>query len=1362
MKKQRKKILAVVLLACLVAGSIPAQSLMAETTGDDGAMTSVDTSKIAGTVTDFEQEDAGQEIDAEEIVWDYDLHYMVVASPYLETPGTQQIVVAYEDETTEVETMALTVREDATGEVSEWMLSEREDTLYLFEQTFEDADATGTYEVLSITVTGDTGDTVLVLADYGMSVQFGVNVEYEGYEELQPLDSGDAALDDEVEMTVVSLDEDTSDDEAAAQISGALEAAEEEIEAETGIATYSEVNTLKSSSGNYVVAIDPGHDSTHTGATSSIDSSLKEHELTLKIANYCKEELETYSNVTVYMTRTSAACPYPSTSSSGADIGKRVDAAVAQGADVFVSIHLNSASSSSAKGAEVIIPNTNGTDENPSYGASVNAESKTLAESILSELSDIGVTMRSNKIYTKDASEDKYDDGTAMDYYAVARHSKEYGIPGIIVEHAFLSNSSDVSNYLNSEAGLKKLGVADATGIANYLGLTAGFTTPTLKSATAQSDGTIKVTWNAVDEADGYRVYRKTSGGSWSGVANVTDGSTTSYTDSSNLTDGTKYYYTVRAWKGTWSEASAHQYESSYWSGYNSSGVSATAAYGLSTPSLKSVTSSEGTNTVTWSAVSGAGGYRVYRKTSGGSWSGIGNTENTSYADSSATSGTKYYYTVRAYTNWSDASANQYGTPYWSGYNSSGLSVTTTATLDIPSLKSATAQSNGTIKVTWSAVSGATGYRVYRKTSGGSWKGLGNVTDGSASYTDNSNLTNGTKYYYTVRAWKGTWSEASAHQYESSYWSGYNSSGVSATAAYGLSTPSLKSVTSSEGTNTVTWSAVSGAGGYRVYRKTSGGSWSGIGNTENTSYADSSATSGTKYYYTVRAYTNWSDASANQYGTPYWSGYNSSGVSITTTVPVDTPSLKSATAQSDGTIKVTWSAVSGATGYRVYRKTSGGSWSGLANVTDGSTSYIDSSDLTNGTKYIYTVRAWKGDWSEVSAHQYEAAYWSSYNSSGVSATAAYGLSTPSLKSATVSGGAIEVKWSSVSGATGYRVYRKTSGGSWSSIGNVTDGSTSYTDTNVNVGTKYYYTVRAWKGTWADASSHQFATVYWSNHNTSGVSATVLSTLSTPSLTGTSIASNGIKVTWKSVSEATGYRVYRKTSGGSWSGLGNTSNTYYVDTNGGSSGTTYYYTVRAYRDTWANASANQYDAQYWSSYDSSGVSGSAYEIMGTSSSRATVTNMVAMFTSAGYTEPASGASYTIEELAQIYIDEAKAEGVKAEVAWCQMIHETGYLQFTGDVKASQNNFAGIGATGNGEAGNTFSTPTEGVQAQIQHLKAYASTDALNNTCVDPRFSYVTRGSAKYVEILGSQANPSGVGWATSANYGTNIVNLINKL
>lgn len=136
---------------------------------------------------------------------------------------------------------------------------------------------------------------------------------------------------------------------------------------------------------------------------------------------------------------------------------------------------------------------------------------------------------------------------------------------------------------------------------------------------------------------------------------------------------------------------------------------------------------------------------------------------------------------------------------------------------------------------------------------------------------------------------------------------------------------------------------------------------------------------------------------------------------------------------------------------------------------------------------------------------------------------------------------------------------------------------------------------------------------------------------------------------------------------------------------------------------------------------------------------------------------------IYEFCKIYMEECQVEGVRVEAAFCQAMKETGYLRFGGDVSITQFNFAGLGATGNGNPGESFLTVRLGVRAQIQHLKAYASTDALVNPCVDSRFQYVSRGCAPYVEWLGQHENPAGRGWATAVNYGYSIVDdYMNKL
>lgn len=172
----------------------------------------------------------------------------------------------------------------------------------------------------------------------------------------------------------------------------------------------------------------------------------------------------------------------------------------------------------------------------------------------------------------------------------------------------------------------------------------------------------------------------------------------------------------------------------------------------------------------------------------------------------------------------------------------------------------------------------------------------------------------------------------------------------------------------------------------------------------------------------------------------------------------------------------------------------------------------------------------------------------------------------------------------------------------------------------------------------------------------------------------------------------------------------------------------------------------------------------YPIMG--ESPVTLEQMVRYYEESGKTYPSEvlgkGGAPDIESFCQIYIEEARTEGVRAEVAYVQAMKETGWLQFGGDAKIEQYNFAGLGTTGAGTPGESFPDVRTGVRAQVQHLKAYASQEELVNACADTRYSYVARGSAPYVEWLGQKENPTGAGWATAADYGVSIVRMIRIL
>lgn len=177
-----------------------------------------------------------------------------------------------------------------------------------------------------------------------------------------------------------------------------------------------------------------------------------------------------------------------------------------------------------------------------------------------------------------------------------------------------------------------------------------------------------------------------------------------------------------------------------------------------------------------------------------------------------------------------------------------------------------------------------------------------------------------------------------------------------------------------------------------------------------------------------------------------------------------------------------------------------------------------------------------------------------------------------------------------------------------------------------------------------------------------------------------------------------------------------------------------------------------------------ISSGQYPVMG--SSDITVQDMVDYFNDSGEEYPSEdlseGGAESIEAFCQMYIDEAAAEGVRPEVAFAQTMKETGFLQYGGDAHIEQFNFAGLGTTGNGVPGNSYPDVRTGIRAQIQHLKAYATDDALNGACVDDRYVYVKKGSAPYVQWLGQQENPEGLGWATGENYGYDIVDMIKDM
>ena len=249
------------------------------------------------------------------------------------------------------------------------------------------------------------------------------------------------------------------DDGQLEEASSFEEAAQLSAEAASAVAGRSAASGARSPSGKFVVALDPGHGGSEPGASAN---GLVERELTWKIALYCKEALESYANVEVVLTRGS---------DEKVSLVERVNRAVDAGANVFVSLHLNSGPAS-GNGAEVWYPNDS------SYRHELHEEGAQLSSKILEKLTALGLTDRGIKVRDSERVDGEgpfyYPDGSIQDYYTVIEASREAGIVGIIVEHAFLSNKSD-SDKLKSEAFLKELGYADAEGIAETYKLSSGW-----------------------------------------------------------------------------------------------------------------------------------------------------------------------------------------------------------------------------------------------------------------------------------------------------------------------------------------------------------------------------------------------------------------------------------------------------------------------------------------------------------------------------------------------------------------------------------------------------------------------------------------------------------------------------------------------------------------------------------------------------------------------------------------------------------------------------------------------------------------------------------------------------------------------
>jgi len=350
--------------------------------------------------------------------------------------------------------------------------------------------------------------------------------------------------------------------------------------------------------------------------------------------------------------------------------------------------------------------------------------------------------------------------------------------------------------------------------------------TPKLLSATATENGVL-VEWTISSDADGYYVYRKNKSGDYEKIATVKGKEKLTYTD-------TKAYssyentYTVKA------------YNANGVSRYFTKGIS---AYYIKAPELVSASNKYTGVKVSWKKVSGATNYNIYRRTGDGTgWEHIGTADKSKvyYIDKDVINLENYQYTVLAY--------NAKGT---STYNTDGVGTKYVAAPKVSTFKNTTKG----VQLGWKKVSGASSYRIYRKTENGSWKLIKKLNNSTFTYTDES-VKSGVKYSYAVKA------------VSSGVLSGY----ATKTTEY-LKKPVITGARSTKAGITINYSKSAGAEKYRIYRRVSGeDEWTRIATVKGSStlsYKDETAKKGVTYYYTVRSFSG-----------SYQSAYDKTGYKI--------------------------------------------------------------------------------------------------------------------------------------------------------------------------------------------------------------------------------------------------------------------------------------------------------------------------------------------------------------------------------------------------------------------------------------------------------------------------------------------------
>lgn len=1428
--KRITKSLFVLMLSCAMSFSIVANSLpiMADEVEETTQENDTNTTE---TVVEDEPEvvEDTTEASLDEVLGDSSMmEYFLVDSPVVSSQETENFVLSLNNIEGYSNFKIAIQKEDGT--TLDLESSETVGNLVKFSNVFSNK---GDYQVTSLHYVYNGQPYYLNFSDLEMDVKFGVDQEYVGYDETLP-----------------DLTEDTIRSEGVIQVTD-VNKAEEEIA--NGMASEASIMSIdefsRAATGGMTICLDPGHGGSDSGANAF---GQKESALTLKIANYCKEELAKY-DVNVVMTRTTDTRP---SENAAQDLIDRVMMAKKAGASYIISIHLNSAASTSAHGAEVYFPNTSG-------NASLSSNGQAMAKAIQSQLVALGLYDRGIKIRNyMDGSTSSNPNSSDRDYYGIIRYAKEQNISGLIIEHCFLNNPDEYNKYLSSDAKLQQLGVADAKGIVSALGLS--LKNAYLDQIASENKNLIPDGKYVISSMLNSKYVLDVKNGSMNNSANIELSTFNNETDNQAFIvshDAQGYITFTNAKSGKVLDVSGGK-------AGNSKNVQQYE--------------SNGTRAQKWVVKKSNHGYMII--------SALDSNYVLDVSGGKANNGTN----VQLYSgngsdaqNWNiekfvskyeklDALANSNKNTIADGTYEISTKLNTGYVLDMTSSSLSNGgnvqiyESNETPAQGWIVSHDSKGYVTIKNENSGKvmeikdnkatnlqnvqqnaandnygqkWIAIKN-SDGSIELVSGENQ-NYCLDLYSSRTVNGNnvdiykrnnsnaqrWVFRNKLNYRESLDQLANENkNVLANGTY-----TIASKINDNYVLDMASSTLSNGGNVQLYEANGTKAQSFIVNHDKNGYVTITNENSNKVIeVNSNSAANMANIQQNQSNDSYrqkWIAIKNSDGSI---------ELVSAL-NKNYCIDLYSSRIVNGNNVDLYQRNSSNAQKWLFKtknnqsqvptnydaiaaqnkdaIADGkyeiatklNTSFVldmTSSSLSNGGNVqLYASNGTKAQGWIVSHDSKGYVTITNENSGKVMEVAGNKVGNLVNVQQNQANSNMGQKWIAMKKADGF-------------IELVSALNTNYcldlyssktvSGNNVEIYEKNGSNAQLWKFQKFETAQEKADRLAKENQSLmdDGVyfiksihTEYVLDVPSSSKNPGVNIQLYTLNETdaqkWVLQHDSNGYvtimnygsKLYLTASNGrvTQENKSNATNQKWIimfDAQGRLkivSATDIKLAIDVASSNFSNGgriqmySSNNTGAQQWvftyiKKYE---VEKELTPIMG--KSLCTVDQLIKYYNynASGYDTfnakykneydgcLAKGGASTIEEFAKIFYEEANAEGVRAEIAFAQCMKETGFLKYGGDVLPNQYNYAGIGATG-AVHGAEFKDVRTGIRAQIQHLKAYASNSKLVNDCVDPRFNLVKRNSAEYVEWLGIQENPNGLGWASAKNYGYSIVKMVNVL